>query len=263
MDKLIEHIENSCENLEDNQSSYRYKKQILDEMTQRADEISQAGLKDEKVLKDLIADEFCDLEAGYAKYEKKKRRAKLLKIGLPVGGLVFLVLIFFAFFTVSAATGAWNKTWLIIVGGIFAMIIFYLSFAIAKLCSMRRVFHPIARVLIVGCTVLFAVFMFLFFLMMMPELVVWPILPGGIIVALLADLVFAFATKQKLRTISFFVYMPVISTMLYVILSAYNVVSWTAGWPIILLGLALDLVYILYVIISNAKYFMYKQEVEE
>lgn len=263
MNKLIDYIETSCEKLGNNQSSYRYKKMILDEMTQRADEITHAGLKDEKVLTDLIADEFCDLEANYAKYEKKKHRAKLLKIGLPVGGLIFLILIFVAYFSVSAATGAWSKTWLIIVGGVFAMIIFYLSFAIAKLCSMRRVFHPIARVLIVGCTVLFAVFMFLFFLMMIPEHLSWPILPGGIIIALLADLVFAFATKQKLRTISLFVYMPAVSTMLYIILSAYNVVTWGGGWPIILLGLVADVAYIIYVIISNMKYFTYKQEVEE
>lgn len=236
---------------------------ILDEMNQKAKEITRAGLKDEKVLTDLITDEFCDLEAGYAKYEKQNRRRKLLKVGLPVGSLIFLILIFIAFFTISSITDAWEKTWLIVVGGVFAVVILWLSIAIAKLCTMRRVFHPIARVLTAGCVILFAVFAFLFFLMMMPELLVWPILPGGIIVALLADLGFAFSTKQKLRTISLFVYMPTISTMLYVILSAYNIVTWTAGWPIILLGLAADLVYILYVVISNMKYFTYKQEVEE
>lgn len=263
MNRFIEHIEKSCENLEENQSSFRYKKMILDEMTQKAKEITTAGLKDEKVLTDLITDEYRDLEAGYSKYLKKKRRKKLLKVGLPVGSLIFLILIFIAFFAVSSATDAWEKTWLIIVGGIFSLIIFCLSLAIAKLCTMRRVFHPIARVLISGCALLFAVFMFLFFLMMMPELLVWPILPAGVIIALLCDLVFAFATKQKLRTISLFVYMPAISTMLYVILSAYNVVTWIGGWPIILLGLVADLVYILYIIISNMKYFTYKQEVEE
>ncbi|MBR3868528.1 MAG: hypothetical protein IKM66_04370 [Clostridia bacterium] len=263
MNKLLEYIENSCKNLADNQSSYRYKKMILDKMTERADEISRAGLRDEKVLTELIADEFCDLEAGYAEHEKKKRRKKLLKIGLPVGSLVFLTLILISFFVVSSTTGAWNKTWLVIVGGVFALVIFWFSLAIAKLCTMRRVFHPIARVLIAGCALLFAVFMFLFFLMMMPELLVWPILPAGVIIALLADLIFAFATKQKLRTISLFVYMPTISTMLYIILSAYKIVTWTAGWPIILLGLVADVAYIIYIIISNMKYFTYKQEVEE
>ena len=263
MNRFIEHIENSCKKLADNQSTFRYKKMILDKMKERSDEVTGAGLRDEKVLTDLIADEFCDLEAGYAKYEKEKRRKKLLKIGLPVGSLVFLILIFTSFFAVSSATDAWNKTWLIIVGGVFSLVIFCLSLAIAKLCTMRRVFHPIARVLIAGCVILIAVFMFLFFLMMMPELLVWPILPGGIIIALLADLVFAFATKQKLRTISLFVYMPVVSTMLYIILSAYKIVTWTAGWPIILLGLVADVAYIIYIIISNMKYFTYKQEVEE
>lgn len=263
MNRFIEHIETSCENLEKNQESFRYKKMILDKMTEKAKEISLAGLKDEKVLTDLITDEFCNLEANYAKYEKKKRINKLLKVGLPVSSLVFLILIFIAFFAVSSVTGAWDKTWLIIVGGVFALVIFCLSIAIAKLCTMRRVFHPIARVLITGCTILLAVFVFLCLLMMLPELIVWPVLPGGIIVALLADLIFAFVTKQKLRTISLFVYMPAVSTMMYIILSAYNVVSWAAGWPIIFLGLVADLIYILYVIISNMKYFAYKQEVEE
>lgn len=263
MNRFIEYIEASCKNLGNDQSAYHYKKKILNEMTKRADEITKAGLKDEKVLTEIITNEFGDLEAGYAVYEKKIRRKKLLKVGLPVGGLIFLILMFVAYFTVSALTGAWNKTWLIIVGGVFALVIFCLSLAIAKLCTMRRVFHPIARVLIAGCALLFAVFMFLFFLMMMPELLVWPILPGGVIIALLCDLVFAFVTKQKLRTISLFVYMPTVSTMLYIILSAYNIVSWSAGWPIILLGLAADVAYIIYVIISNMKYFTYKQEVEE
>ncbi len=263
MNRLIEYIETSCKKLGNAQPVYRYKKEILDKMTKRADEITNAGITDEKVLSDLVTDEFCDLEAGYAEYEKKKRRKKLLKIGLPVGSLVFLILILISFFVVSSTTGAWNKTWLIIVGGVFALVIFWFSLAIAKLCTMRRVFHPIARFLIAGCALLFAVFMFLFFLMMMPELLVWPILPAGVIIALLADLIFAFATKQKLRTISLFVYMPTISTMLYIILSAYQIVTWTAGWPIILLGLVAAVAYIIYVIISNMKYFTYKQEVEE
>ena len=263
MNRFIEYIEDSCKNLADNQATFRYKKKVLDDMTERADEIIGAGLKDEKVITDLIADEFCDLEEGYGKYEKLNRRKKLLKVGLPVGSLAFIIVLLVSFFTVSSLTGAWNKTWLIIVGGIFALVIFWLSLAIAKLCTMRRVFHPIARVLIAGCALLFTVFVFLFFLMMMPELLVWPILPAGVIITLIADLAFAFVTKQKLRTISLFVYMPAITTMLYIILSAYKIVTWSAGWPIILLGLVADAAYIIYVIISNMKYFTYKQEVEE
>ena len=46
------------------------------------------------------------------------------------------------------------------------------------------------------------VFAFLFSIMMVPEITSWPILPAGIILALIADLAFAFVTQQKLRTIS-------------------------------------------------------------
>ena len=228
MNRFIEYIENSCKNTGENQSTFRYKKMILDEMNQKAKELTRAGLKDQKVLSDLVTDEYSDLEAGYKKYEKDNRRKKLLKVGLPIGSIVFLLLILITFFAASSLTGAWNKTWLIVVGGVFAVVILWLSIAIAKLCTMRRVFHPIARFLITGCAILLAVFAFLCLLMLTPELLVWPILPAGIIIALLCDLIFAFTTKQKLRTISLFVYMPVISTMLYII-----------------------------------KYFTYKQEVEE
>lgn len=266
MQKIIEYIESSCRNLKDDQTTYYYKRKLLDEMSQRATEMVSTGLKDEKVILDLIADEMGDIEKGYdqfVKERKKQQRNKFMKVALPVGGLLFLIMIFIAYFSVSSMTSAWDKTWLIIVGGIFAMIIFYLSLGINKLCHMRRVFHPIARVLIFGCVMLFMVFAFLFQLMMLPdEFIVWPILPGGVALALVADLVFAYSTKQKFRTISFFVYMPVIATMLYIILAAYGIVTWAAGWPIILLGLVIDAGYIFSVIMSNMKYFMYKKEAE-
>ena len=263
MKSFIDYIETSCADLGESQAAYSYKKKVLDEMTEKANALTRTGLKDENVLKDLIANEYPDLKGGFNLYKKENRKAKLLKVGLPVGYIVSLVLILITYFAVSFITSAWSKTWLIIVGGIFAMIIFGLGLAIAKICTMRRVFHPIARVLIVGCTVLLALLAFLFSLMMIPGFTAWPILPAGIIAALLADLAFAFFTKQKLRTISLFVYMPVIATMMYIILAAYSVVTWLGGWPIILLGLVADFIYILYIIMSNAKYFMYKQEVDE
>ena len=236
MQKLIDYIEQSCSGLKDNQATYHYKRKLLDDMSERATEMIKAGLKDEKVILDLIADEFGDIKkTGYEKFmkeRKKQQRSKFMKVAFPVGG-------------------------------VFGMIIFYLSFAINKLCHMRRVFHPIARVLIVGCVMLFMVFAFLFQLMMLPDgFTVWPILPAGVALALVTDLIFAFSTKQKFRTISFFFYMPVIATMLYIILAAYGVVSWIAGWPIIFIGLVVDVLYVVKIIMSNMKYFMYSREVE-
>lgn len=263
MNRLIEHIEVSCKNLEQNQSTYHYKRKMLEVMTEKAKELSKTGIKDDKVIADLVADEFGNLGDKFKDFEKKNKKKKLLKYGLPIGSLVYIILMLVTYFIVSGVTGAWSKTWLIIVGGVFALIIFCFGLIIAKLCTMRRVFHPIARLLIVICTILLAVFTFLYLHIMVPtELFVWPTIPAGVAAALIGDLIFAFRTKQKLRTISFFVYMPAIATMLYVILAANSVVTWSGGWIIILLGLAVDIAYTFYIIASNVKYFTYKQEVE-
>ena len=138
MRDFIEYIEASCKKLPDNHTTYLFKKHILDEMTDRANEMTHAGLRDEKVLADLMADEYPDLPAQYkvwAKQYRKQKLAKTLRIVMGVGGVLFFIAIFVAYFEISRATGAWDKTWLIIVGGIFSMIIFYTSFIIKRICS--------------------------------------------------------------------------------------------------------------------------------
>lgn len=267
MNTFIEYIEKSCKSLGDSRMTYLYKRSLLDKMEEREREIIRAGMKDSKVIADLVADEFGDLAKGFdafVKQQKKKKRAQIMKYALPVGGLISLIIIFVCYFAVSKSTGAWDKSWLIIVGGIFALIIFYFSIAIKKLSTMRRIFHPVARALIAGCVMLASVFTFLSALMAAEDrIITWPVVLAGIVVMLLADLAFAYITKQKFRTISFFVYMPVITTMLYVILASYNIITWIGGWPVILAGLGVDVIYILAVLAWNMKYFVYRQEVEE
>jgi hypothetical protein len=56
--------------------------------------------------------------------------------------------------------------------------------------------------------------------------------------------------------------MPVIATMLYIILAAYGIISWTLGWPVILIGLVVDVIYIISIVMSNMKYFIYRKEEE-
>lgn len=159
----------------------------------------------------------------------------------------------------------YRNAWLIILGAIFGIILFCLGFGIKRICKMRRVFHPIARALIVLCVMIIMVFAFLCALMLSTnplETKMWPIVIAGIILALVADIVFAYATKQKFRTITTMIYMPVISTMVFVILNAYGLVG-SFGWLVIISGLIVDIVYALVLVARNAKYFMYKKEDDE
>ena len=265
--------------------AYLYKKSILDEMTDRANEMTHAGLKDEKVLADLIASEYPDLKGNYnpwVKEYKKQKRAKMMHLISGVGSVLIFFISLILFFVVGENTtftyfgynddilgthtvSGYRNAWLIILGAIFGIIILCLGFAIKRICKMRRVFHPIARALIALCVMIIMVFAFLCALMLSTnplETKMWPIVIAGIILALIADIFFAFATKQKFRTITTMIYMPIISTMLFVILNAYGLAG-SFGGLIIVSGFIIDVVYALSIVASNAKYFMYKQEVEE
>ncbi len=263
MKSFIEYIEESCKNIKDTKTSYKYKKQLLDQMTERANEVTAAGLRDEKVLADLMADEFPDIEKNYylfEKEEKKKARASLLRKIFAIGGVVYFIAIFLTYFSVSKSTGEWGKTWLIIVGGIFSMIIFYTFFIIKRLYHWHRFLHPIARALIAGCIMLISIFVFLYVLMMVNPGYSWIFVILGILTCFIGDLIFAFATKQKFRTISLFAYMPAIFTMLYIVLAGAGVISWLTGWTLIFVGLLIDGIIAIAIVGHNAKYFMYRQE---
>ena len=262
MTDFINYIESNCSKLKKGRMAYLYKRKLLDEMTARAQEIAHAGITDEKVIRDLITDELGDLSSGYASFEKEEKTKRFHK-KLPLIGIISLILILAAYFAVSGVTGAWSKTWLIIVGGVFALIVFFSTVAARKLCTMSAIYHTGARVLIAACTMLISVFVFLYCLMMLPGVITWPIVIGGVALMLLCDLGFSYATKQKFRTITFFIYMPAVATMLYIILAAYGILTWTGGWVLVLAGLAVDLAYIIAVIAGNIKYFMYRQEAEE
>ena len=285
MKDFIEYIEKSCEKLPDNHTTYLYKKYILDEITDRANGVTHSGLKDEKVLADLMADEYPNLAGKYpvwAKEYKKKKQAKVMRLTSVVGGiLVFFISLILFFIVGENATftyygynddvlglhtvSGYRNAWLIILGAIFGIILFCLGFGIKRICKMRRVFHPIARALIVLCVMIIMVFAFLCALMLSTnplETKMWPIVIAGIILALVADIVFAYATKQKFRTITTMIYMPVISTMVFVILNAYGLVG-SFGWLVIISGLIIDIVYALVLVARNAKYFMYKKEDDE
>ena len=285
MRDFIEYIETSCAKLPDNRMTYLYKKSILDEMIERANEITHSGLKDEKVLADLMADEYPNLEGNYknwVKEHKKKKLEKTMRIVMGVGSVFSFILALISFFVVGEnstftyygynddvlglhTVSGYRNAWLIIVVVVFAIIILYAGYGIKRICRMRRVFHPIARALIVLCVMIVMVFAFLCALMLSTnplETKMWPIVIAGIVLALVVDIFFAFLTKQKFRTITTMIYLPIISTMLFVILNAYGLAS-SFGGLIILSGFVADVIYALSIIASNAKYFMYKKEDNE
>ncbi len=265
MKTFVDYIEESCAGLKDDKILYGYKRMLYEEITERANEITASGLKDERVLDDLIRDEYPNLKENYKSYynaKTKEIRAKRSRKLIAIGSVFYAIMVIVAYLGISFLTQSWGTTWLIIIGGYFSLIIFLLSFAIKKLCTMKRIFHPIARILTAICIMMATVFVFLFALAYLHMPRAWTIVIVGIMVMFIADAVFATVTKQKLFIINYFLYIPSVFTMLYIVLGAFSVVSWKWGWLLIILGLIIDAVIMMSVVADNSKY-VYHQEVED
>lgn len=265
MKDFIDYIEGSCAEIPDGEVLYKYKRKLLEQMTERANEITHSGLKDEQVLCDLIMDEYPDIRGGYNEYaanEKCKRRAKFKRKLIAVCSSALAVILLVAYFAISITTHRWDVTWLILIGGVFGGIIYFMHFGIKRLFKMRRLFHPAARIMTAFCVMLFATFMFLFCLAATSIPNPWAMLPLGVIFALIIDAVLAYITHQKLAVINYLLYIPAISALLYVVLGAYSIVPWSPGWLIVVLSVPADLILMIAFIINNSKY-IYRQEVED
>lgn len=265
MEKYIDYIEDALAAEADCDTLYRYKRAVLEQMNDRAGAITRAGLTDGQVMLDLIRDEFPDLQVGYREFEEQERRKKRThahRKAALIGTPCYLLLLTALYLAVSFLTGRWAQTWLMMVGGVFLMLIFYSVFAIKKLCGMRRLFHPIARVLIAVDIMLAATFVFLFCLMLFDLPHIWVVLIAGVIALLAGDAVFAVVTRQKLAVINYLLYIPAVSALLYVILGACGVIPWSPGWMLVLLGVLADILVIAGVMVNNSRY-KYKPEVDD
>lgn len=265
MDHFIDYIENTFIGVPDDGTLYRYKRQLLDKMTERANAITRSGLQDEKVLQDLVISEFPDLHQDYQKFyaaDCAKKKEKAFGKFLLFGSVGFVLLLTIVYLSVSFLTHLWSHTWLIMLGGLSLWIVFLLGVAIKKLCTMRRLFHPIARILLALGIMLIAANVFLICLAVFHIPNSWMVFLIAVIFMFASDAVFAAATKQALAVINYLLYIPAAMSLVYVLLGELGIVAWDPGWLLMVLAVLIDAAIVAGVMINNAKY-VYKQEVQD
>ena len=123
---FTDYAEKALKKLPNTKSAYLYKQEIIARMTARANELVESGLSDNRVINELVINEFGDIEKEYYERQKKKnKKAKAKnKTSLAALGIVGYILILVgAFLGVSFVTGAWDKSWLIIVVGVLGAVI--------------------------------------------------------------------------------------------------------------------------------------------
>ena len=266
MESIIDYIENTLKDVPDEENSlYRYKRRVFDSMTERANEIAQSGLKDEKVLSDLVISEHPDLKEEYRKFylaDREKRKTKNFREFLAVGSVCYILLLTAIYLGVSFLRHNWAQSWLIMLGGITVLVDYLFSVAVKDISRMRRIFHPIARVLIAFNIMLTATFIFLCCVVIFHIPMSWVIYLIAVIVLFAADALFLALTKRKLAIINYLLYIPAAMSMLYVILGVLEVIAWDPGWLLMILAVIIDILIVVGIAVENSKY-IYRQEVED
>lgn len=264
MADFIEYLESAFNGEKDDGTLYRFKRQTLEKMNERANEITHTGLRDDKVLYDLVVSEFSDLKKAYAEFCEKDRLRKrdslvnkIMLIGTPAVALLSVTI----FLAVGFLTDLWSPAWVFVPDMILLWTVFLLSEGIRRITRLRCLYHPIARVMLALAVMCVTVPIFLILLSVLEVPKAWTFVPFGVICIYVADAVYAFVTKQKLRIINYLIYLPAVAPMVYVILGGLEVVPWDPGWLIVIFAVIADLIIVLAKAISNSRY-KYRPEVD-
>lgn len=256
MNNFLEYIESSFKNMKETESLYKYKQKLIAEMTERANELVATGLRDDKIIAQIIMEEYPDIAGEYKKQQKiKKQSRSFFRKGAAasvgaVGGVFALVVVFLL---VSFITNAWAKTWLILVGGIFVGLIAVMVLLAGKMTKKKGRLTIPARLLCFISVILFAVLWFLImkvgfnvnsswisFLLMVP-------------LGMVLDVVLTMLLNKKTGILSLVFYLPVIFTLLYVTLGIAGIMPWHPGWILILVGILADLAIVLVRLLKGTK----------
>lgn len=252
-----DHIDNALLGLAEKETLYEFKKELLDEMTDRANSLIQKGLTDDKVINELIISEYPHIKADYIKVLKEeKARKRAARIGLltAAGAAAYVLVLTAIYLAVSFMTSLWGKTWLIMVGGIFAMLLGGIFLMAKRSVKSKGVFRPVSRVFLAAGVFIIATFIFLCLEMLTQVSSAWLIFLFAVIAALVTDSVYATVTKQHLAVINYMLYIPIAAAVIYVALGIAGFMPWHPGWLVIVFAVVSDLVIAGALIIGNGKY---------
>lgn len=261
MEQFIKYIDSQLPPQDNNRLLYKFKRSVLEEMNLRYSEVMQRGITNTKVITDLVISEHPDLESDYKAFctsYNAKDRAKRKFILNTAGSLVYIVCLIIAYLGISFVTQKWSFTWLIVVDGILLWTVYILHLLMQKVMTLKKVFRILARLLLAGQLVISFVAVFLLVLKFTGSPLSWLIVIAGVASMFIGDAVFLLITKRKLAIMNILLYIPVVATMLYIMLAAASVLTWSTGWLLIIFSLLLDFLIITLKIGSNKKH---KQEV--
>lgn len=236
MKKVMDYIDTAFESLPDNKQVYKFKRKLIENVTDRANELSHAGLKDENVVEDLIISEHQDIKAEYEKIiqdsadRKKKKNSFMIK---TVGSVLFFLAAVVVFLAISFTSKDWGRTWIFLVNGICLYFAYMCISLVLDLTAKRSIFHPFSRILLALSVYLFALPVFLILLVIFHVNHPWLVFLYAVLAFFIVDSIYAEIVTERFAIIFHLLYIVPAGVMIYIILSVHGVIPWHPGWLII------------------------------
>ena len=247
MKTLLSFIDEAFRQIPETDRSYKYKMQLVSEVTERANELTHRGIKDEKVIEDLIISEHPDIKGEFESVLREEKKAKRRKyfVALNALGTVIFCLVTVMVFFVHLFKVDNGLSWIILVAGASVVSVYYTFVGCRRFIKKREVIFHITTRLQLAFTVML-VFALAFFVMLFRFNIIhsWVMFLAGAIAVLVCDGLFAHFSRQRFAVFMYLAYIPLASAILYVILAVTGVLSWQTGWLLIPLALIADAIII-------------------
>lgn len=252
MSDYISYVDESLAGIENSKSLHLFKQKIIAEMTQRANDLIEKGVKDDKVVSNIIIGEYPDLKERYFNEIKssknKKDKVKYTKVGI-LGVMGYVLALVFVFLALSFLTSAWHITWLIIVGGLFIP-----SGLLMILSAFRGKKGGIAQRLgIFFGVMLIVTVLFLIMQVGLGFSKSWILFLLGVVAAIIVDAGYATACKDNVSYGTYVLYLPVIASSIYVVGGIAKIIPWHPGWMMIIAAVILDIVILMFKVLTSKK----------
>lgn len=260
MNSLSNYIELNFSATKNTDALYKYKSDILSKMHERANELHRRGLSDTKVIYDLILEEYPDPKGDFLTSQKSfsnKNKIRSTVFFLLSLGILYILSLTVFYLAYSFITSNWAKSWLIMVGGVFLLILS--AFFIAAKKAAKKRMYKTARSFMAAFISILTVFSFLYSQIILQINKSYLIFIVAVALAISADIVLAHITKQKFAIINFLLGFPAVSALSYVALALSGFISWHPCWLIIVNAVIVDFVIISVLLLRNSK----KYELEE
>jgi magnesium-transporting ATPase (P-type) len=163
------------------------------------------------------------------------------KLSLPIIiSLAIILASLIAYLAVSFASGRWDASWLIILGGVVVSVIVYGGFLIAKFSKQGK--HLVPRLSLAISIILAFVLIFLCLITLIEVQKVWILFLIMAIAITGADTVYSYWVNAKDRLVSLVIFILIAFCLEYVVLALVELLSWHPYWIIPVVGVIIAIV---------------------